>query len=309
MSAPKRHHYLPEFYLKGFSRDKVLFVYDRELNEYREQNPKDTAVISHYYTLKDDEGKKNTEIETVLSQLEGDSKPIIEKLEKGETISEMDKECLSVFVSVLMNRVPDFEKSVNKVGEKLLEMTSNMLFCDEERIKSSIDQYEKDTGKKMDISPKKLFEAHKEGKFKYVINRNLSLNIMLKTSLDIAHYFKQMDWLLLHAPHMTSFITTDNPFVLIPPENLKSSVYGAGIAIRGARKIVPLTQSLCLVMLDRGTLTVHKDIDREVVKETNLHIAYSSDRFVIGRDKALVIKNVKRAKLDQWKYKGRVKVD
>jgi hypothetical protein len=30
---------------------------------------------------------------------------------------------------------------------------------------------------------------------------------------------------------------------------------------------------------------------------------------VIGRDEALVRKMVKKAKLDQWKYKGRLKVD
>lgn len=309
MSNPKRHHYLPEFYLKEFSREKVLFVYDRELNEYREQIPKDTVVMSHYYTLKDDKGNKNAEIETYLSHLEGNAKPIIKKLEIGKGIYEEEKELLAIFISFLMNRVPDFEKSINKMHEKIIKMASDMMFCDEERTKSVIDQYEQDTGKKMDISPKELFEFHKEGEYKYVINRNVSLETMCNLSLEIANYFKQMDWLLLHAPHITSFITTDNPFTLIPPANLKSNIYGTGIATRGAKKIVPLTQSLCLVMLDRGTLTVHKNIDRDAVKKVNINISFFADRFVIGRDEALVKKIVKTTKLDQWKYKGRLTVD
>lgn len=309
MSTPKRHHYLPEFYLKGFRRDKVLFIYDRELNEYREQSPKDTAVKSHYYALEDDEGKKNLEIESFLSKIEGDAKPIIDKLERGEDISEEEKESLSVFISFLMNRVPDFEESENKMLEKIIEKASNMMFQDEERAKSIMEQHERDTGKKMDVTPEELVNFHKNVPHKYKIHRNVSLTTMLDVSLQIAHYFKQMDWLLFHTPDISSFITTDNPFVLLAPTNHKSGFYGTGIAMRGARKIVPLTQSMCLVMRDHGTSTVHKDIDREVVKETNLQIAYFSDRFVIGRDKALVKRNVKRAKLNQWKYKGRLRVD
>lgn len=309
MSTPKRHHYLPEFYLKGFSRNKILFVYDRELNEYREQTPKDTAVISHYYTLKDDEGKKNLEIETFLSQLEGDTKPIIEKLEIGETISEEEKNVLSIFVSFLMNRVPDFEKSENDLHKKLIQMMGDMMFCDEKRTKSVMDQYEQDTGKKLDVSPKEVFDFHKSVPHEYKIHRNLSLETMCKVSFDIANYFRQMDWRLLRAPHETSFITTDNPFVLLPPANHKSNIYGVGILMRGTKKIVPLTQNLCLVMTDHGTSTEHRHINRELVRKINIDISWFADRFVIGRDKALVENMVKTTKLDQWKYKGRLKVD
>jgi len=51
MSKPKRHHYLPQFYLDKFSRSGSLYIFDRELNEYREQTPTNTAVKSHYYAL------------------------------------------------------------------------------------------------------------------------------------------------------------------------------------------------------------------------------------------------------------------
>lgn len=309
MSTPKRHHYLPRFYLKGFSKDNMLFVFDRELNKYRKQSPKDTAVKSYYYALKDDEGKKNLEMEAFLSQIEGSAKPIIERLENGETISEEDKKILSIFVSFLMNRVPDFEESVNKMHESIIKKMSNMMFQDEERAESVIDKYEQDTGKKMDVSPKELVDFKKNIPVKYKIHRNVSLAAMFEVSLDLAQCFNQMDWRLLHAPHITSFITTDNPFILLPPANHKSRFYGTGIAMRGTKKIVPLTQSLCLVMLDRGTLTVHKDIDIEMAKEINLDIACFSDRFVIGREESLVREMVKIAKLDQWKYKGRLKVD
>ena len=312
MSKPKRHHYLPQFYLEKFSRNGNLFVFDRKLNEYREQTPINTAVKMHYYALEDDEGKKKTEIENLLSQIEGKTKPIIEKLEIGKKISEEDKEILSMFVSFLMTRVPVFEKSENNCDIRFIEKMADMMFCDEKRTKSVMDQDERDTGRKLDISPKELFNFHKSVPHGYKIHRNRSLMKMLHTSFVIAHYFRQMDWGLFHAPDNTSFITTDNPFVLIPPMNYTPEYiqeYGVGIAIRGTKKIVPLTQNLCLVMADHGTSTVHRNINRELVRNINIHISYVADRFVIGRDKQLIENMVKTTRLDQWKRKGRYRID
>lgn len=51
MSKPKRHHFLPEFYLNGFTREGLLCVFDRETGEYRRQAPKNTAVIGHFYAF------------------------------------------------------------------------------------------------------------------------------------------------------------------------------------------------------------------------------------------------------------------
>ncbi|RAP97894.1 DUF4238 domain-containing protein [Burkholderia cepacia] len=38
---PRRHHFVPRFYLEGFCADdeRALAVYDRIRNEYREQRP------------------------------------------------------------------------------------------------------------------------------------------------------------------------------------------------------------------------------------------------------------------------------
>ena len=33
LSGPKRQHFLPEFYLKGFTKNDMVAVFDRELNE------------------------------------------------------------------------------------------------------------------------------------------------------------------------------------------------------------------------------------------------------------------------------------
>ena len=76
---------------------------------------------SHYYSFEDEKGNKNTDIECGLSKIEGETRPIISKLNNCEQITDKEKGILSVFIAFLMNRVPDFEKSVNVVNEHLVK--------------------------------------------------------------------------------------------------------------------------------------------------------------------------------------------
>lgn len=60
--AYKRNHYVPEFYLKSFAvpipghRKPKIWVYDKEGGPPRQQSPKDTAVMSDIYTIRNVEG-------------------------------------------------------------------------------------------------------------------------------------------------------------------------------------------------------------------------------------------------------------
>jgi hypothetical protein len=60
---PKRHHFLPEFYLNGFARDGLLWLYDRGRKQYRRQTPHNTAIIGHYYTFENEKGEKDYSVE------------------------------------------------------------------------------------------------------------------------------------------------------------------------------------------------------------------------------------------------------
>lgn len=309
MSSPKRHHYLPQFYLKGFCCNEYLWVYDRKTNQVRRQTPINTAIQSHYYSVADEDGEKNTEIESFLPQIEGLTKPIIQKVSSKDEISVEEKEILSVFLAFLMNRVPDFEKSVNIMEGHLVKRMSDMMFSDEKRTKSIMDRYEKETGDKIKLSAKELVDFHKRGAYTIEIHRNESLRLMLDLSFNFAAFFRQMDWGFLHAPQKTSYVTTDNPLFIVLPEDWDpNSFYGVGLITQGAKKVVALSQKVCLIMYDHGEKILHSDINRETVRRINFNITVHTDRFLIGRDEALVKNLSKRAKLSQWERKSRIQI-
>lgn len=309
MNSPKRHHYLPQFYLKGFCRNDYLWVYDRKMNQVRRQTPINTALQTHYYSVENEDGEKNTEIESFLSQIEGLTKPIIEKVSIKDEISVEEKEILSVFLAFLMNRVPDFEKSANKMEEHFVKMMANMMFSDEKRAESIMNRYEKETGNSKEITAKELVDFHRRGAYTIKIHRNESLRLMLDLSFDIANYFTQMDWAFFHAPRKTSYVTTDNPLFIVPPDDWDhKSFYGVGIITHGAKKVAPLSQKVCMVMYDHGETIFHNDINREAVKRINFNITVHTDRFLIGRDEALVKSLSRKARLNQWERKGRIQI-
>jgi hypothetical protein len=266
LSSPKRHHYLPQCYLDNFCRDGGLFLYDRKLDEFRSQTPINTAVSRYYYAYEDAAGEKNVEVEKALAEIEGIAIKLIQKLDNNELIGEYEKGQLSMFVALMMNRVPDFENTVNSIMDKAASLLG------------------KDRDEKL--------QPHDR------------LAMMLSVSERIAHHFLGMDWVILHSPAKSSFITSDSPVAIKatkPGDGL-----GTGITTPGAEKIFPLTQSSCLLMLEPGELMHHAKVAQRTVRRVNLQVAANCDRYVIARDKRLVENLVSSCNLAGTERYGRV---
>jgi hypothetical protein len=312
MSNPKRQHYVPQLSLRYFTDNSGLFwVFDRDTKEYRQQNPVNTAIQCHYYTYRDENGDKNFNIENGFAELEGMTKPIIDKIDVQDNITENEKVILANFISFQYCRVPAFEKFTNELRDKTLREEFKNLNSSKKQVESSIEKYEKETGKKADVTPEEIIDVVQNDKYDIVFHREQSIRSMLMLGSRLIDIILQIDWLFIKAPRDTSFIINDNPFLLLPPKDYKStSLYDAGVGIitPGAEKVFPLTSNTCLVMLDHGKRIMKLDVDNKVVWEINCAIAANSDRFVISPDKLLLEKIVKKTKIDQWKIKERVSV-
>ena len=164
MVTAKRHHYLPQFYLERFSdTDHLLWVFDRDRNEFRKQLPKDTAVQGYYYSFTDEDGNRRNDIEEFFSKVESETKPLLERIDRGELLSDEDKSTLSVFIAFQKTRVPDFEKGMDEAGEKMMKRINEMMFHSEEAAAQMLRRYEADTGERVNSSPRDLTEFVQSG--------------------------------------------------------------------------------------------------------------------------------------------------
>ncbi len=311
MNKPKRHHYLPEFYLKKFAdMDGMVWVFDREAKEYRKQLVKDTAIQGSYYTFRGSDGKKHIEIEECFSVIEGKTKPILDKLDRREQINEEEKEILAIFISFQKTRVPEFEKLINESSEKMMKKMNQLIFSSEDRVAAMIQHYETGTGEKTKLQPKELIDFIQKDRYIVKVPREHSLQAMLQQGQAFITYFLQMDWVFVWAPRKSAFITSDNPFSLTSPSNYDpNGFYGVGITTPGAKKIIPLTMRTCLIMGDRGGKVLGRMADPRTIRTINLNSAVNSDRFLIARAKPLLERLVQITRVDLWKKQERVRVD
>lgn len=296
MSKPKRHHVLPECYLDGFTREGILWLFDRSTNEFRPQTPKNTAVMGHYYAILNEHGEKDYGIEGLLSEFEGLGAPVIRKLEQGDAIGPEERVNLAYFVTFLFNRVPRFEREIDEVADAtakaMLKKTFPTLEVVAAHLASTPDP-------ERSYSAEQFFQFIHGEEFTLEGNRNNTVRTMLEQTPPLAKEIAFMDWTIAHADERSAFVTTDSSFGYLVPEELRGTgapVYG--IASEKIVKAVPLSSRIALVIGRRGADLEHVRYGRDKVREINVAVAIECERYVIGPDEALVRNVVRRSKVD-----------
>jgi hypothetical protein len=72
MSSPRKHHFLPQFYLRGFSTNRDgIFQIEKQQGRYYGCKIKDIAAIRDYHKLDGKETSDPQYFEKKLAELEG----------------------------------------------------------------------------------------------------------------------------------------------------------------------------------------------------------------------------------------------
>lgn len=307
----KKQHYIPQFYLKNFSSDKKhLHVYDRLLGEkgdLRYQTTIDIAHQNNFYTFQTKQGGKKN-LENFFSQLEGDASLIIDKVYKKYKISLEEMEKIALFVAFLHTRVPAFKRTTEQIhtsaGEKLLRLKAKTTskeqlrkFYREKESKELTDQ-ELDNIIDFAVNPKR-------SRIGFTYPNGYWIKTLLEMGVEFAQYFFEMDWIFLFTEKPYAFITSDNPFILIPPKNY-NPLRSFGLLTPGTKKIIPLRPDMCLMMNDRKENTTirfgvaHKDFYRGV----NTRLMVESERFCFSSERGKLEKLAKETKSCSTKEKN-----
>lgn len=110
---PRRHHYVPQFYLHNFTTAKKedkqpgFWIYDKAGGEPRRLTPLNTTVERDLYTFIKPDGTPDVTLEVDLfSRVEGWTQPILDRLIRRPNLMEGDFEMLTLFIALLHVRVP-----------------------------------------------------------------------------------------------------------------------------------------------------------------------------------------------------------
>ncbi len=291
LSGPKRQHFLPRFYLEGFTNNGKLAVYDRETNRVRVQQPINTGVIGHFYTLEDAEGRKRYELEQMLSEYEANASPTVCKLSAKQEISPDERAYLSIFVALAAFRTPDIVDSLKLMNSDLIGEMTRRMFSDKEQVKDGlrVKPYAPSSEEELEQEAIEMIEFAQGGQYTITTEHSWAVGMAIQTGLKIAPILAGRNWDVIHSnTDKTSFVTTDAPVVLSTVIPRKNSFWGLGFGNTDALVVFPLTQTCALLMYGNDGDFRHRSVDRDHVRHCNTALADRCQRFVIGRDEALV---------------------
>jgi hypothetical protein len=262
MSKSVAHHYLPQFYLKGFTgTDGLFLIYLKRRGSFK-MNGKRFSPASHFFVPKDNtvifDGVEDNFIEESYSRMESKTAKVFDKIravDEGYDLAETDIPMLQYFAAELFWRLPAQQPVLAKMAEtpslKQLGITLK----------------NKDTGKTVD---------HPE--MEQRILQHPSYTKLLRTMMPLMTYPRLFDCkspvTIFTFPKGLPAICSDNPLILRHPEKL--DLYQDDF-------ILPLTENKILIRIKKLKpkfwSTVKIDIDMLVLLQANEYVCCTDERY------------------------------
>jgi len=254
--ASKRHHYVPQAYLRGFAtkEQRIMAVpLDRSRVPFTSA-VKNVAVRTHFHTVEGIEDPD--EFETVLSNIENDAMAVIRKMEMGEfPVSEKDRWGLSFYIALQEMRGPDARRTVEHLQAQVLRLEVGA--GGRNNVKRLIK--EKYGFEATDEEAEHFWnEATKPEGLPIRFSNLAHINHMVRTAIEITPYIACRPWTLVRF-NRRSLIASDGPIGRIhDPDG--DPLQGAGFATAWFISF-PLTRKLGLFMSDPMEILKHADPD------------------------------------------------
>lgn len=220
MTLPRRHHYLPRWFLQNFCEpgSDALYVYERG-KEPRKARPETAAHVRDLYSFEEN-GALNVEFERLLQRHEDRVAPVIagvldrEQSKNRRHLYEEERQTLAEFVGITFARTP---AALQLAKEKIAPASKAML----KRIIGSPEELwdlAREFVERQNLPPDQIArvtedvcEQVKSGALEREEPPALRLQSMFYTGLMIAEEVAQMNCVVLLAPKHDSFITADVP--------------------------------------------------------------------------------------------------
>ncbi len=256
-----RDHYIPQYYLRGFSSpdDDMVWVYEKNGPLKFQSQVKNIGHETNYYSL---------EVETYLAnQIERPANAVIKKIRNWEKITKEDKEKLATYMVVMLKRVPQSKIRIKErapgVAQKLQDEWDQEI---SELIKKDPTQAEFLENRRSEIRANlKKYEKNLPKDFWLLL-------IPSERTPNVINVLHQMTWHFLTYKESPVFLTCDNPVFYFT---------WMGIGKPESEVTFPISSNIVLWATWRKDLAEnYSEIKKQAIKEINRRTALNATRFV-----------------------------
>ncbi|MBW2594711.1 MAG: DUF4238 domain-containing protein [Deltaproteobacteria bacterium] len=244
MSIPRKHHYLPQFYLEGFKilpqKGKKPHIWQIEkVGEQKYYNPAitDTGCIRDYHSLDHELEPDHKTIESVLSTIEAKQAELVQSIINSKDMNHSQIAELAGLISLMRYRIPAFASYIETSHKKIVLDSFKIMY---------------QTGK-FPSPPKMIRQMFESKGIDETLNIKISNWEIVEKILEVGlssesiSMLLQLNYQIYSTKEPDIFITSDNPVALFHPNYEDLKPYGIGLAIKGVELTFPLSSNTLVV--------------------------------------------------------------
>jgi len=271
----KRHHFVPNAYLKFFCDEEgKLRVYLKDKpSTVIHQSPDNTGFHKYYYSQPLPEGgKDHNTLEDFFSELEAKWPPIVERFLKQENVNDSLQDIFN-FIALQRVRVPASRDACEKIMAEMVKANTRILDA------------------KGMLAPKPEGFEDILNRMEVAIDPHQSIHAMAWMLQGAAEVCEQIGISTLHNTTDIPFLTSDNPVIWFDPSVPEAQMRPYGLLPKGPIVLLfPVAPNLIIYggssMRERFVsegLVYSKLSNRKFVKTINRHICRFAYRTVFAQ--------------------------
>ena len=282
MSDPRKHHFLPQFYLEFFRIEPKVTKYSHIFVIEKSKSTRsfsaaihDTGALRDYNTIDTREGADHNFIETVLSRVESVHAHLVSRLVASRTVEISDRKELAFMMALMYCRVPKFKEIIKNSMRTMMETMGDIMLR---------------KGQLPSPPPElaRAFEEYGMTRFKDMVSVEISNWALLEQMYKCASFSPLIDLLskmtveILCAPDDAHFFTGDTPV----------TVYGGALAHEEVEVSFPLSPQVAILLSWKRRGRGCRTISYQDVQEYNRRTVVMSDRFLYSTTECQPMKKI-----------------
>jgi hypothetical protein len=293
MSQPKKHHFLPQFYLGGFADAKKptqLCQIDKQPDaRHFPVAIRDAAERSHYHTMTDGAGNRDSAtIEEALSKVEDIQAQLLSRITAKAPLAAVDRSLLTDFLALMDMRVPSFKAYIQKQYKLSFDAFGKVMLKDD-RLDCAFASH---PDPKFAAFPPGIKKAFVERTRKAIVNNEFQLDVpngtllraMFEAAADerLLRIIRRMGVTFLEAPEGSFFLTGDTPVARFYPRRLASGQPGVGLADPVIQLTIPLSTRFLARFDWSDAAMVYETVTADEVAEFNRRTIITAQKHIFA---------------------------
>ena len=290
----RRHHYVPQCYLRGFcqqrKKPKLLTIDIRKLSTFT-TSPANVAVERDFHAVDLEEFPLDA-FEKEFARFESDlSDSLMAIIATRSVGSKKDLDNLLKLVAAISVKNPRNRESFRAFSGGVTKLIMQVLTETPERWNNEVSKAKESGFLKStnDVNYQQMKNFVDKGEYDVQLLPAYHLGFELPAVDKISPFVFARKWLLLRAPEGSSgFVTSDHPACLMWSDaTLRTGTYPPGHGLRGTQLIFPISTELAMI----GAYEIfgeERDADETLIAQVNTTIISYAQKQVYARDDKFV---------------------